>query len=299
MERPKPDVAFGGAPRPAGGIEKIIVPVVDESIGLIISIQVCYRSSHKVDIISMSLHQLRQSLKTRGVFGTIKRIGLQAQDFLRWSLDAGFDRKHNVQTSGKMPLNMMQIKSANLSDATWYEPVSTLAFKQLMKELKIDFEDYYFIDFGSGKGRALFLASDFPFKKIIGVEFSPVLHNACLSNIKSYRSPRQRCFELESVNGDVVDFVMPPIKSVYFFYSPFKASVFSKVIDNLRLSLAGHPRSVYLLFVGYFPEGIQVLKNSGLSCREIKLGPDYIRWEKKRGLILHSGVDASPPSLGL
>jgi SAM-dependent methyltransferase len=160
-----------------------------------------------------------------------------------------------------------------------------------MKELKIKYENYAFIDFGSGKGRALFLASDFPFKKVIGIEFSSILHAACKRNVISYRSPRQRCFDIELINGDVVDFEMPPLPSVFFFYSPFRASVFSRVIDNLRISLQSHPRSVYLLFIGFIPEGIEVLKTSEFICREIVLGLDYIRWQKKRGLILHSGIE--------
>jgi SAM-dependent methyltransferase len=189
-----------------------------------------------------------------------------------------------------MSLSELQINSTNLSDATWYEPVPTLCFRHLMKELSISYENYYFIDFGSGKGRALFLAADYPFSKVIGVEFSRELHAVCLRNIKTYRSARQRCFKIESVCSDVVNFVMPPVQSVYFFYSPFKASVFAKVIDNLMKSLQSYPRSVYLLFIGLIPEGIEVLMNSKLVCREIKLGLDYIRWEKKRGLILHSGI---------
>jgi tRNA G46 methylase TrmB len=46
----------------------------------------------------------------------------------------------------------------------------------MVSRLNISFEDFTFFDFGSGKGRALHLASEFPFKNIIGVEFSSKLH---------------------------------------------------------------------------------------------------------------------------
>ena len=49
-------------------------------------------------------------------------------------------------------------------------------FRKVLASLQIAFHDYTFIDFGSGKGRALLLASEFPFKRIIGLEFSPELH---------------------------------------------------------------------------------------------------------------------------
>ena len=46
--------------------------------------------------------------------------------------------------------------------------------------------DFTFIDLGSGKGRVLLMASDYPFKKIIGVEFMPELHRAAQENITGY-----------------------------------------------------------------------------------------------------------------
>jgi len=237
------------------------------------------------------IHQkLLETLAKRGIVGTIKRCGLFTRDFLRWYLDASFDRRHSVDSSKKMSLSELKIDSTHLSEATWYEPVPTLCFRQIMQELLIDFEKYFFIDFGSGKGRALFLAADYPFARVIGIEFSPELHAVALQNITIYRNPRQKCHNIESICTDAVDYQLPPVKSVLFFYSPFKAPVFVKVVDNIIRSLKEYPRSIYIVFIGLIPESIQVLKNFNLSYREIKLGPDYVRLEKKVGLILHSGI---------
>lgn len=238
----------------------------------------------------MIKEKVLNSIAQRGVAGTGKRVLLYGRDLIRWYLDASFDRRHKVGTSGKIPLSAFKIDSEHLEEATWYEPVPTLAFRQLMRGLKIKFEDYVFIDFGSGKGRALFLAADYPFSRVIGVEFSPELHAVALRNIGTYTSSRQRCFQIESLCVDAVDFELPPVQSVLFFYSPFKASIFVRVLANVMSSLEKYPRSVYLLFVGMIPESIEILKNSNLSCREMKLGPDYIRWEKKAGLILHNRI---------
>jgi hypothetical protein len=62
-------------------------------------------------------------------------------------------------------------------------------------------------------------------------------------------------------------------------------------MENLRMSLQNHPRSVYLLYIGVVPESIKFLKASEFKCREIELGRDYIRWQKKKGLILHGGIE--------
>ena len=57
-----------------------------------------------------------------------------------------------------------------------------------------DFRDFIFIDLGSGKGRALLMASDYPFRRIVGVELLPQLHRAAQDNLTKYRSETQQCF---------------------------------------------------------------------------------------------------------
>jgi hypothetical protein len=51
-------------------------------------------------------------------------------------------------------------------------------------------QDFTFIDLGSGKGRALLMASAYPFKRIIGVEFMPELHRVAQENIRKYTEHR-------------------------------------------------------------------------------------------------------------
>jgi tRNA G46 methylase TrmB len=43
------------------------------------------------------------------------------------------------------------------------------------------YSQYTFIDVGSGKGRVLFVAAEYPFRKVIGVEFQmPIGHDGAL-----------------------------------------------------------------------------------------------------------------------
>jgi histone methylation protein DOT1 len=63
-------------------------------------------------------------------------------------------------------------------------------FQQMMQALPIDFTQFTFVDLGSGKGRVLLMASDYPFKRIIGVEFMPELHRVAQENIRKYTEHR-------------------------------------------------------------------------------------------------------------
>src|ERR1700674_4645239 len=58
--------------------------------------------------------------------------------------------------------------------------------RAMLERLHLDFQRFGFVDLGSGKGRALLLASDYPFREIIGVELSPKLDRVARDNIARY-----------------------------------------------------------------------------------------------------------------
>jgi len=65
-------------------------------------------------------------------------------------------------------------------------------------------KDFTLIDLGSGKGRVLLMASDYPFKRIIGVEFMPELHRVAEGNIRKYAEHRTEA-PLDHLCGTVTD----------------------------------------------------------------------------------------------
>src|SRR5579863_4122649 len=144
--------------------------------------------------------RIRKSFRERGVVTTLCRSFLLPIHLIREHLAAKalrngsdnavceFDRSHGVDTDGKFDgwtyLSDLNIQSANWIDGNDYAAIDPLRFQQAMAAFDFRFEDYTFIDFGSGKGRALLLASEFPFKRILGLEFAPELHTAAETNIR-------------------------------------------------------------------------------------------------------------------
>jgi len=109
-------------------------------------------------------------------------------------------------------------------------------------------KDFTFIDLGSGKGRVLLMASDYPFNRIIGVEFMPELHRAAQKNIASYSSGTQQCRQVEAVCMDARDFQVPLGPLVAYLFNPFSESTFAQVLENLRQSIEQEPRLVYVAY---------------------------------------------------
>ena len=122
-------------------------------------------------------------------------------------------------------------------------------------------QDFTFIDLGSGKGRVLLMASEYPFRKIIGVEFMPELHRPAQENIASYSSDAQLCRQIETACMDARDFQFPDEPLVVYLFNPFSESTFTRVLENLRQSIKQAPRPVYVAY--RFTEHEKVLAEAG------------------------------------
>jgi len=69
-----------------------------------------------------------------------------------------------------------------------YQPTEPVLFEEMLASIKIDFRNFTFIDLGSGKGRVLLLASDYPFRQIVGVELLPALNRIAQENLRNEQS---------------------------------------------------------------------------------------------------------------
>jgi len=116
---------------------------------------------------------------------------------------------------------------------------------RVLRGLSVSEEDV-FIDYGSGKGRALLVAALFPFKRVIGVELSSALNRIAAANIRAARYHLRA--EVDLVTVDAASFMVVPDASVIYLYNPFKDDVFAAVVDRILASLATVPRTITIIY---------------------------------------------------
>ena len=131
-----------------------------------------------------------------------------------------------------------------------HEPIDTVDFANLMAGLDCDLSSFTFLDFGSGQGRALMLASDYPFQRIVGIEHGRELYQSALANLARYRNPRQHCRAIECVWADAAAWEMPAVPTVFYFCEPFREPMLRRMAARVRASLQAAPRPAYVLYVG-------------------------------------------------
>ena len=153
-----------------------------------------------------------------------------------------------VNNEGNIALRELAIDSENRTLGFPYVPSPGLLVDTLLSNIEEDLGRFAFVDFGSGKGRVLLIASHYPFREVIGVEFSNLLHEIAKDNIRRYQSPARRCQNVRSVCADAATFGLPERDYVLYFNNPFAEPVFAQVLANVR---AAHERSRGKLYVLY------------------------------------------------
>lgn len=162
--------------------------------------------------------------------------------------DADYDWDHHVNTtSGAVGWRDRLLGIFHSA----YQPSEPAIFHEMVDALQqvgIDFRDFTFIDLGSGKGRTLLMASDYPFRRIVGVELLPALHQIAQDNLTNYRSEAQKCFTLEAVCADAREFAFPAEPFVLYLFNPLPEAGLRHAMVNLEESLRLYPRAVYVLY---------------------------------------------------
>jgi hypothetical protein len=191
---------------------------------------------------------------------------------------AEFDECFGVDTAGRIHQINLNIANPNQLHAVSYGASDPRAFGAAISALPIHYKRFVLIDYGSGKGRAILLAKEFPFKKIIGLEFSEELHRIAQHNILRYHSDTSKCNDVELICMDAVDYILPKDCLVCYFCNPFDAMIMAQVLSNIQKSFMQNPREIYIVY--YNPKEGYLFDES--DCfKKIRIIGNVIIWMTK------------------
>lgn len=129
-----------------------------------------------------------------------------------------------------------------------YGAIDENTFIRALQCIPIDPSGFYFVDLGSGKGRALFLAAKTGFNKVIGVEFSQSLHLLAEKNIAAASKSWPHVNRIEIIHGDARNYDFPVVPTILYLYNPFDVEVMSQVLKNLEKSVRTHINDVWVMY---------------------------------------------------
>ncbi len=218
--------------------------------------------------------------------------------------DADYDWDHRVNTTSGAVGWRDRLLGMFHSE---YQPTEPTAFHEMLNRLEqelqhttnadgnpLSLRDFTFLDLGSGKGRTLLMASDYPFRRILGVELLHSLHKIALENLQLYKSESQKCFALEAICADATAFPLPADLLVVFLFNPFPESGMRQVVANLEQSLRAQPRPIFVL---YHNPLLEHVFGEGSPLRKVVVAHQYSLFSSQSYVGNRESTVKTPPAL--
>jgi SAM-dependent methyltransferase len=185
------------------------------------------------------------------------------QPMLKWQMrrrrlqHQRFDTKYQVDTQAPVAVADLETTAPGAKFANRYQGTPIAPLHRIIRRLNIDRQRYTFIDLGSGKGRVLLVAAQYPFKSVVGVEFSKTLHEIAVTNIQKFMRAGASCTTVTSINCDAGQFDFSDIgDKIVFCYNPFAADLMVRVLDQMSAP-AYKPGQTIFVYLGGMPSAVR------------------------------------------
>jgi hypothetical protein len=152
------------------------------------------------------------------------------------------DSRYSIRTAGQM---LQAQAGVTHPDANEYAATPYRVIRRLFRLLPPRSFQGSFIDYGSGRGRVAIVASRYPFRRVIGIEISDMLHREAQENLRLTRV-RPTC-EVELLRTDAAHFDVPDHATVVYFYKPFGPTTTEQVLRRLSESRQRRSRELWIL----------------------------------------------------
>ncbi len=167
-----------------------------------------------------------------------------------------FDLKYGTDTGGY--LRPDEIGSGGIHDAmnNGYSAVAPSVFREACRLWRetlpssaARLEAYTFVDVGAGKGRALLLAAELPFRKVIGVELNEALARIAQRNVTLWTRLVRPRTKIRVMREDAAEFRWPRTPLLVYLNNPFDSALVERLASRIAAAAASGPGLVDILYV--------------------------------------------------
>ena len=148
-----------------------------------------------------------------------------------------FDLEFGVRTSGLIAGRHLASGHRHDRHNTAYYGVAPSVFRAMVVRWRqskpmAPIDEFTFVDLGAGMGRAVLLASEYPFRAAVGVELHPTLARIARKNATIWRAAGRALAPMRTVCGDAVEFKFPDGACVAFLFNPFRGPVLQRLLTK-------------------------------------------------------------------
>ena len=204
-----------------------------------------------------------RSLNLRGIRNTFKLLAYENK----------YEKQLGINTLRIENLNNLTLASENSKQNHHYQGASYYVLFSIFKKLPEEIKNSPFIDFGCGKGRAIFVAEQFGFNNLIGIDIAKELITKAKDNQKNY-SYNNSSSKIDFIFEDAVQYKIPDNAAVFYFFNPFGEVVLKKVVQNIKNSLKQSSRKIYCIYLN--PLYRKVFEQNGFEIFSTEKNNKYL-----------------------
>ena len=179
-----------------------------------------------------------RSLYYRGFLNTFKLLTYEGK----------FEKQLGINTHSIVNLDKLTLATENSDQNHHYQGASYYILFSILNKLPKETQNLEFIDYGCGKGRALFVAEQCGFTNLIGVDIAKELIDDANVNKLVYQKKNKES-KISFLFSDATAYSIPITACVFYFFNPFGEDILQMVIQNIKESLRQHPRKIYCVYL--------------------------------------------------
>jgi hypothetical protein len=142
-------------------------------------------------------------------------------------------------------ISTAKIKPSSSARFFHYQGASYRVLFRLFGLLPAHVRAFAFVDIGSGKGRAAFVAENCGFRNILGIELDGQLFEQSVENLRHYRL-KWNDSQVRFVRANAINYQYDGVPTVYFLFNPFDQQVLSQVLENILAAGTNETWFIYM-----------------------------------------------------
>ncbi|MGZ8538573.1 MAG: methyltransferase domain-containing protein [Flavisolibacter sp.] len=204
-----------------------------------------------------------RSLYYRGLVNTFKLL----------SYEKKYEKLLGINTHSIVNLDELTLAGDESDQNHHYQGASYYILFSVLQKLPAETKPFPLIDYGCGKGRALFVAEQCGFTDLVGVDIAKELIDNANQNKAIYRK-RNENSHISFLFEDATKYQIPSNARVFYFFNPFGENVLEQVIQNIKESVKQHPRKTYCIYLN--PKYKAVFDQNGFKVYHIEKNKRYL-----------------------
>ena len=137
------------------------------------------------------------------------------------------------------------IKKSDSAEFFHYQGAGYLVLFKIFKQIAGRTKAFDFVDIGCGKGRPVFVAEDFGYENLTGIDLDKELISIANLNLKSYLL-KKKTSHIEFIHTNALEYNYKNTPTVYFLFNPFNEAVLKKVLERIIASTTSETWFVYM-----------------------------------------------------